>query len=261
MIITMAEARNKGESRNVKRAGAVFLALALWQFAAMIVKEELLLVSPFKVMVRLAELAGEKGFWTSVAFSLVRIAAGFFSGLAAAFLLSFAAYRFRLLETLLWPYVTVMRSVPLASFIILALMLFSSSRLSVFISFLMVFPLAYGNLLEGLKTCDPDLLEMASVYRLSAGRRFAYIYWPHIKSFFLASCTAGLGLAWKSGIAAEVIGIPDGSIGERLYEAKIYLATADLLAWTLVIILLSMAFEKLFVLLIRTLNRRWEERA
>ena len=257
----MTEPKNKKKEDRLKRAGAVLLALALWQLAAMLVKEELLLVSPIKVLLRLTELIAEKGFWSSVAFSLIRIAAGFFLGLAAGFILSFLAYRFSLLEILLWPFVTLMRSVPLASFIILALMLFSSARLSVFISFLMVFPLAYGNLLEGLKTSDPALLEMASVYHLSAGRRFAYIYWPHIKAFFLASCTAGLGLAWKSGIAAEVIGIPDGSIGERLYEAKIYLATADLLAWTLVIILLSMAFEKLFVLLIRILNRKWEENA
>ncbi len=242
----------------IKKASAVLLALALWQCAAMLLNESLLLVAPTRVCVRLWELIREEGFWSSVFYSLWRILLGFLFGACAASLLAVLSYRFPFTETLLWPYVMAVRTVPVASFIILALVLFSSSRLSVLISFLMVFPVLYSAILQGLKSTDRQLLEMARTYRLPWQRRLGYIFMPQIKPFLLSSCTTALGLAWKSGIAAEVIGIPDGSIGERLYQAKIYLATADLLAWTVVIVILSVGFEKAFLAAIRWAYARWE---
>ena len=111
----------------------------------------------------------------------------------------------------------------------------------------MVLPIVYFNVLEGMKSTDRKLLEMAEVFAIPWGRRMRYLYLPQVKPFLLSACRTALGISWKAGIAAEVIGIPDGSIGERLYEAKIYLDTADLFAWTLVIVLLSALFEKLFL--------------
>lgn len=247
------------QNKNIlRKAGAILLALALWQLAAMIWDQSLLLVPPTQVIARLFELCRESGFWASVLYSFWRIVLGFVLGMSAAVVLSILSYKFHALETLLWPYVMAIQTVPVASFIIIALVFFSSSRLSIFISFLMVFPVLYGSILQGLKSTDPALLEMAQLYRLPWMRRLGYIYLPQIKPFLLSSCSTALGLCWKSGIAAEVIGIPDGSIGERLYEAKIYLATADLFAWTLVIVVLSVGFEKLIVRLIRAAYAGWE---
>jgi hypothetical protein len=118
----------------------------------------------------------------------------------------------------------------------------------------MVFPIIYANLLEGIKSTDAKLLEMARLFRVPLGRRLRYIYLPHLRPFVLSACGSALGLSWKAGVTAEIIGIPAGSIGERLYEAKVYLDTAGLFAWTVVIVVVSVAFEKLFIRLIRAMT-------
>ncbi|MBC5580429.1 ABC transporter permease subunit [Anaerofilum sp. BX8] len=241
-----------------ERAAAVLLALLVWQAAAAALGSALLLVSPLRVLQRLSELALEPQFYAAVGFSFVRIVAGFLLGLCCGTLLAAAASRWHLAEVLLWPYMTVIKTTPVASFIILCLIWLDSSSLPVFISFLMVLPIVYANMLEGIRQTDPKLLEMAGLFRARAGRRLLYIYLPQLRPYLTTACSVALGLSWKAGIAAEVIGIPSGSIGERLYEAKVYLSSADLFAWTVVIIAVSIAFEKLFLWLLRVGYRRLE---
>ena len=166
------------------------------------------------------------------------------TGLALAAL----AAALRWVEVLLRPLMLTIKSIPVASFIILALMwLRSAGNLAVFISFLMVLPVVYTNTLAGIRETDTRLLEMAAVFRVPPAKRVRYLYVPAALPYFRSACTVGLGLCWKSGVAAEVIGITSGSIGEALYNAKILFSTAELLAWTVVIVLLSLAFERLFL--------------
>lgn len=146
---------------------------------------------------------------------------------------------------------SLIKAVPVASFIILALILFSSEYLSVFISFLMVLPLIYDGVLQGIHSLDVSMKEMADIFQIPAARRFRYIELPQILPYFQAACASALGLCWKSGIAAEVIGMPSGTIGAMLQQAKVYLDTPDLFAWTVVIVLISFLFEKVFVLLMK----------
>ena len=216
-------------------------------------------MSPLRVLERLCGLVREPQFYAAVGFSFVRIVAGFLLGLGCGTLLAVAASRWHLAEVLLWPYVTVIKTTPVASVIILCLIWLDSSSLPVFISFLMVLPIVYANMLEGIRQTDQKLLEMAKLFRVGAGRRLLYIYLPQLRPYLITACSVALGLSWKAGIAAEVIGIPDGSIGERLYEAKVYLNSADLFAWTVVIIAVSIAFEKLFLWLLRAGYRRLEQ--
>ena len=136
--------------------------------------------------------------------------------------------------------------------------LFSSKNLAVLISFLIVLPVLYTNLLSGIRAADPQLLEMARVFRVPALRGIRYVYLPQVLPYFRSACGSALGLCWKSGIAAEVIGMPDGSIGEQLQQAKIYLNTPDLFAWTLVIVLVSLIFEKVFLALLKRGERALE---
>ena len=105
---------------------------------------------------------------------------------------------------------------------------------------------------------DAKLLEMAEVFDIPESVRIRYIYVQQVLPFFRTGCSVGLGLCWKAGIAAEVIGIPDGSIGEQLYEAKVYLNTPDLFAWTVVIIVISLVFERLFLWIVDRLVYRME---
>lgn len=227
---------------------AVCFWLLLWQAASAAIGQELFLVSPGKVLATLAGLALQRDFWLTVLFSAGRIVGGFLLALCCGTVLAALAAAVPFLRVLLRPLMVTVRSVPVASFIILALLwLKNAGNLAVFISFLMVLPLVYQNTLTGLCSVDQKLLEMAAVFHFSAGRRARYLYAPAALPYFRTACEVGLGLCWKSGVAAEVIGITAGSIGERLYDAKLLFSTADLLAWTAVIVLLSLGFEKLFL--------------
>lgn len=234
--------------KGYETALAVCFWLLLWQAASAAIGQELFLVSPVKVLATLAGLALQGEFWLTVLFSAGRIIGGFLLALCCGTALAALAAAVPFVRVLLRPLMVTVRSVPVASFIILALLwLKNAGNLAVFISFLMVLPLVYQNTLAGLCSVDPKLLEMAAVFRFSPMRRARYLYVPAALPYFRAACEVGLGLCWKSGVAAEVIGITAGSIGERLYDAKLLFSTADLLAWTMVIVLLSLGFEKLFL--------------
>jgi len=237
------------------RAWAVAFWIAVWQIGAMALDSDILLVSPVGVLLRLGELLPTAGFWRSILVSSGRISLGFIIGAATAALLAAAAYRYRLIREIIAPLMLTIRSVPMASFIILVLVWFSSKTLSVLTAFLMVLPIIYSGVLTGIGTCDSQLIEMAKVFCLPTSRCIRYIYLPQVLPFFKSSCGSALGLCWKAGIAAEVIGMPVGSIGERLQQAKVYLDTPDLFAWTLVIVLVSLVFERLFLALLDKCRR------
>ena len=207
---------------------------------------------------RVAQLSVTTDFWASICFSLLRIATGFFLAAGLGILLAMLSARFHQVKDILAPVVLAVKTIPVASFIILVLILFSSRSLAALISFLMVLPIIYTNVLAGIEAADRQLLEMAEVFLIPVGRRIRYIYLPQVMPFFRSGCMVALGLCWKSGIAAEVIGTPSGSIGEHLQQAKIYLDMPDLFAWTLVIVLVSLAFEKTVLALLSWTAKRLE---
>ena len=235
----------------IAKASAVLLALCVWQIVCIFVGSELLLVSPIQVVKRLFTLVCEAEFLSTVCFTLSRIAVGFFLGAVAGTLLALLAGRFQIAEILFWPYMLTVKSVPVASFVVIALIWFDASGLSSLISFLMVLPIIYTNLLDGIKSVDKKMLQMADVFKMPHRRRLRFIWLPSVKPFLLSGCKISLGLAWKSGVAAELIGYPEGSVGEALYYSKLFLNTADLFAWTVVIVLLSVCFEKLFLFVLK----------
>ena len=172
------------KGRRTIRAWAVIFWLFLWQAGAMVINQRIILVSPLRVLARLAELAPTPEFWGAIGYSLVRITAGFLLGVAAGTLLAALSARFRRVEELLAPALLAIKSIPVASFIILALILFSSRNLSVLISFLIVLPVLYTNILSGIRAADPQLLEMARVFRILAARRIRYVYLPRCSRTF-----------------------------------------------------------------------------
>ena len=205
------------------------------------------MVSPVVAGKRLVQLLPEVEFWSTVLHSTERIMGGFLLGTLTGSGVAVLAFRHRKVEELCYPMVCVMKSTPVASVIILLLMWMSSGNLSVGIVFLMTFPILYTNVLEGLQQMDPKLTELAEVFELPKWVRVRWLAMPQLLPYMRTGCALGIGLAWKAGTAAEVIGISGGTIGEKLYQAKIYLETADLLAWTIMILVMSYLFEKLFL--------------
>ena len=230
---------------------AVLFWLAVWQGLSLAVGQKILLASPVDAALALFRLLPEADFWTTVGRSFCRIALGFLLAAGAGVLLGIASTRSEVLRTLLSPLLHVIKATPVASFIIVALIWVPSRGLATFISFLMVFPVLYLESAEAVAALPRETAEMARVFRVPFARRLRYFYLPTLLPRYRAVCSAALGLAFKAGIAAEVIGIPSGSLGEKLYTAKIYLNTPELFAWTAVIVLLSAVTEKVVLRLLR----------
>ena len=243
---------------------AVCFWILLWQLLVMLLARggegvmggRLLVASPLETVKTLFFLVQTPEFWKAVGQSFGKIAAGFFLGVTVGVVCAVIASWSGIIRALLTPILRLIKAVPVASFIILALFWLSSSRnLSVLISFLMVLPIIYTNVLQGIGSTEKELLEMAAVFRISFGKRIRFIYIPAVLPYFVSACSVGLGFCFKSGIAAEIIGLPANSIGERLYEAKLYLLTEELFAWTAVIVLISVIFEKAVMLLVKALEK------
>ena len=202
-----------------------------------------------------AALAGEAEFWAAAGGSMARVLAGFLLALAAGLLCAALAFRFSPFAALLQPLLNMIKSTPVASFILLALVWIPSPGVPVFTSFLMVFPLVFGNVLSGMQNTDPRLLEMGRMFGFSSAAMLRHIILPSAAPYLIAACTAGLGLAWKAGVAAEVLCQPRLAIGTQVYRAKITLETPDLFAWTAVVIALSFLLEYALGLLFRRLGK------
>ena len=243
------------------RLWAVLFWLAVWQIAAMALAAvyphgELLLASPVDVLLRLGQLAVTAAFWRTVAWSAIRIFGGFLLATVLAVALAALAAWKQWLRGLMAPLVAAVKAVPVASFIILVYLWLPGRWLTTFISALMVFPPVYLNLLEGLARRDRALAEMARVFRVPWGRRFWRLDLPQLLPYLRSAMSLGLGLCWKAGVAAEVIGVVRGSLGERLYESKIYFEMPELFAWTVSIVALSALFERLAMAGLERLGRK-----
>lgn len=244
-MISITMQTKQREKKKIKLWTVVFW-IALWQAGSMALHSEILLASPLSVGRCLILLLGEGTFWRRIWFSFGRIASGFFAAAGLGILLSAAARRISLVKDLLALPVAALKATPVASFVVLVLIWLPSRNLSVLISFIMAFPIVYTNLLEGFENLDGKLLEMAQVFAMPVGKKLYYLYFAGLLPYFRSACAVAIGMSWKAGIAAELIGIPGGSIGESLYNAKIYLETPSLFAWTIVIITVSVLFEKGF---------------
>ncbi len=242
-----------------RRLLAVAFWLAVWQAAAMAIGQEVFLVSPVQALRTLVQLLPRADFWQRVGFSSGRILLGFVLGAVVSVVLAVCAARWSAADALLAPVMQLVKATPVASFIILALVWVRGASLSVLISFLMVLPIVYTNLLDGFRATDEKLLEASSVFGMSHTARLRFIYLPQIKPFLISASKTAMGLAWKSGVAAELIGSPAGSVGEALYYTKLYIETADLFAWTVAIVLASVICEKAFCFLLRRAFERSEK--
>lgn len=229
--------------------------LGLWAILAFAVEKPLLLPGPWTVLIRLYELAATAAFWTITGKTLLRIGLGLFCAVFAGALLAGITCRFRFLRDLLSPLLTIIQSTPVASFILLLLIWLGRDNLPSVIVFIMVLPVVWRNVTAGVQNTDAQLLEVARIYRFSPIHTLYRVYLPSVSPYFFAACRTSLGLAWKAGVAAEVLTVPKNSIGQMLYESKLYWETADLFAWTVTVILCSLFIEKLLTTLLLHLEK------
>ncbi|MBQ8746540.1 MAG: ABC transporter permease subunit [Clostridia bacterium] len=225
---------------------ALVFWIALWAILAAWVDKEVLLPSPVSVGRVLVELILLPSYWVAIGASLLRILVGFLIGCAVGIVLAVLCFRFAVADALISPALSVIRAVPVASFIILALVLIGTGAVPSFTAFLMVLPIVAANTKTGIASADPGLREVCRLYRFGILKTVRLLYIPSIRPYFLTAARTSLGLAWKAGIAAEVLcsSLPR-SIGGEIYDSKVYLEMPALFAWTITVILISMGIESL----------------
>ncbi len=212
---------------------------------------ELLLPGPVTVGRTLLGLLPQGDFWRSVLYSLLRVFGGFAAGTLLGVLLAALTARSPAADALLSPAIRLMRTVPVASFIVLALLWLESWLLPAVITVIVVLPVIWGNVRAGIDAVDRQYLELARCYRFGRLKTLRLILVPSILPYFRAAVLSAVGMGWKSGVAAEVLCQPKFGIGDALYDAKVYFVTEELFAWTVVVIVLSLVFEKVLQAAVR----------
>lgn len=220
--------------------------LAVWYIAAALIDMELFLPYPHTVVIRFFSLCRKAEFWSASAISLVRILTGFLGGVVLGAVLAVCSHYSSAIRLIVSPALRTVRATPVVSFILLAFLWLDADMIPVFIALLMVVPIIWENLTAGLSSLDPLLSEMARVYRISFFKTLVKVIIPQLLPHFYSGCLVSLGLAWKSGIAAEVISYPEIAIGKEMNNARMTLETADVMVWTAVVIVLSLCLEGLF---------------
>ena len=238
---------SRGRNSFVKNLSVILFWGILWQITAAAVGNFLLLPTPVQVLRRLGGLMATAAFWQITAVSIGRILLGAAAAVALGILLAVLTSVSPPAEALIAPVMTALQATPVASFAILVLIWLERDWVPVLICGMMVLPVIWRNVCAGIRETDGQLLEMARVYRLPKTRILRRIYIPSVLPYFRAACTAALGLGWKAGIAAEVLTVPKASMGRMISEAKLYLMTEDLFAWTLAVVILSLLLEKLMM--------------
>ncbi|HHV42989.1 MAG TPA: ABC transporter permease subunit [Clostridiaceae bacterium] len=237
---------------------AVLFWLVIWWLLALLIGQELLVPMPHSVLMRLFYLVRQGSFYLNIVNTLYRITLGFVLATILGGILAFLTAVSIWGATFISPLMSAIRATPVASIIILLLIWLSPNGVVVSCVVLIVLPVIWSNLVVGINYRDQQLEEMAAVFKLSRAKLWRYLRLPATLPFLLAGVESGLGIAWKAGVAAEVLGIPRHAIGSRVYDAKIYLETADLFAWTAVVVLLSIILEKLILSVIRRLGKSYD---
>jgi NitT/TauT family transport system permease protein len=227
-----------------------------WQAASMLIGMEIILPGPAETLARTGRLLASPGFEADVVATIARGLAGFAFSAVAAVGLGVAAGRSETLFVMLQPAVGLVRATPVMSIILLAMIWFQTDGMPVFVSFLMCFPVLYGNVVEGIRALDRDLVDMARAFGVRRLRVFGGLYLPAILPFLVAGFSATLGLSWKVVVAAEVLGQPVRAVGSRLQDARVMLDTAGVFAWTVVALALAAVTEGLLRVVARRLGSR-----
>ncbi len=233
----------KRSSNTISYFAVAFIWLVIWELLSRAINEEILFVSPLKVLSTLLAMMGTASYWQMILYSVLRVLGGFVVGYILSACLAVLSFKFDFFRLFISPAISVIKATPVASFIILALMWSGKDFVPVLICVLMVTPIVWSNVLEGLRNVDAALIEMADVYRMSFVAKARHIYLPSLIPYNAAAVGSGLGLCWKAGVAAEVICRTMPSIGNSIWETKFYIMTDEMFALTATVVLLSVFFD------------------
>lgn len=231
--------------KKVLITSAVAIAwVVIWQVLSLIVNQPLYVPSPYLTLVSLGNIIVTQYFWMSVVATFVRVGAGILISFVLGCSIAYISAHAKPVETFLSPFVTAVKSTPIMSIIIVALVWFKASFVPVFSCVLLCFPIFYSNTLTGIKSVEIGYLELAKVYHVRRVRVIRDITLPSVMPHVYSAISICLGFSWKAVVAAEVLSIPRYSMGYSLFATKLNLETPDMFAWTIAIIVISIIVER-----------------
>lgn len=234
---------------------AVVFWIGVWWIGSIVVGDSYLLPDPVSVFTKLGEIIVSKDFLATVFYTMMRVLAGLFSGIILGIVLGIAAHHSKIVHSLLFPIISVIKATPVASFIIILLVILDGDLLTISIALLMVMPIIWQNVIDAYESIDGALYEVCRVYGFSFGKRMRALYAPAIVKFLFPAIVTSVGLAWKSEIAAEIIAYTTHSIGHEIYDARFEYISEPVFAWTLIVIIMSICLEALVKFIVRRCER------
>ena len=234
---------------------STLVLLLLWKVISIRIDADIILPPPEDVILRLFLISQNKSFWQAVGNTTARTLYGFILSFSAGFITGIACGSSTRISAALSPVISVIRTIPVMSVILIAMIWFKTDMVPVFVCFLMIFPIITANVSQGIRVVDKSLIEMASVFKLSKYNILFHITIPSTIPFVLAGVRAAVGVAWKSVIAAEVLSQPVKAIGTGIQFSQMNLETAEVMAWTVLAIILSKTSEFAVELIIK--SRKW----
>lgn len=243
----------------LKKVIQKFLVLAfwigIWKLLSLYVNKELLLPSPENVILRLFELMKHSNFYIVFLHSILRVLFGTAVAIVLGTLFGVITSFVPVLHKLFAPIMQIIKSTPVASFIVLLLLWVGRDIMPSIISILILMPVVWTNIETGIKQTDKKLLDMAFAYKMNKCKLAKYIYLPSVMPYFVSALKSSIGMSWKAGIAAEVLALPIFAVGTQIFNSKLYLETTDLFAWTLSVVIVSLIIEKAVILPTRIYTR------
>jgi len=234
----------------------VIIWLSVWEAVARLVDISFAIPTVAETLRAFSSLVTTSSFWIVILCSVGRILIGFVIGVILGVIFAVLTHYSQFIDILFSPIMTVIRSTPVASFIMVLWILIGSQNVPTSIAVLMVMPVIWQNLTEGLNSFDNSMLELCQIFEFSRKKRIKHIVIPTLAKYLLPAAITSIGLAWKAGIAAEIIAYTRTSIGKEIFDSKNFFMGADMFAWTLTVVLLSLLFE----ILIKNLGRRVKDK-
>ena len=230
--------------------------LAVWEICARKIRLNFVLPTVSETFDAMISIISQKNELLTIILSLMRITTGFLMGVIIAMGLGILAVRFKAIKTLLSPLNIVAKSTPVAVIIILLWLMIGGARVPAAVSTIMVVPIIWQSILDGCEAIDPQLDEVCRIYNFSYFKRLKFLVMPTLLSYLLPALLTASGLAFKAGIAAEIICMTKKSIGQNLYNAKFLLDGPMMFAWTLIVLILSYFLEQLIKLIIGGIKKK-----
>lgn len=243
--------KNKYLKKVLGTIGVFAFWIIVWQAFSLIVADAYLLPSPVDTFIALIGLFGKASFYRVILLSFLRVLLGLLLGTVGGILIAFGCKYLKLLRSLLTPIISIIKAMPVATFILILWVTLRGSALTVFIGFMMVMPIVFQNVLEGLDSLDRELDEVTRVFDFGGWKRLRLFVFPSLLPYLSAAVITSVGLAFKSQIAAEIIAYTKNSIGQYIYDANFSLQTDLVFAWATVIVVFSIGLESLCRKLLR----------